>query len=78
MNTQSKSRQRVFDALDFKKPDIVPIEHHPSTRGYFDYGEKMRDLFKKYPGDFGDVSDVEIPVIPENAYVSRPTRSFSA
>ncbi len=62
------SRKRVFDAFDFTKPDKVPVEHFPSTRGYFDYGEKMRDLFIKYPGDFGDVSKVDIPVIPDGAY----------
>ena len=64
----SASRKRVFDAINFIKPDIVPVEHHPSTRGYFDYGERMRDLFKKYPADFGDVSKVEIPVIPDDCY----------
>ncbi|MFO7611351.1 MAG: uroporphyrinogen decarboxylase family protein [Clostridia bacterium] len=68
MEAQSASRKRVFDAFEFRKPDKVPVEHHPSTRGYFDYGEKMRDLFKKYPADFGDVSDVAIPVIPDGAY----------
>lgn len=62
------SRKRVFDAFEFKKPDKVPVEHHPSARGYFDYGEKMRELFRAYPGDFGDMSTVEIPVIPEGCY----------
>lgn len=68
MKNMSVSRKRVFDAIEFRKPDKVPIEHHPSLRGYFEYGEKMRYLFKKYPGDFGDVSDLPIPVIPEHAY----------
>lgn len=68
MQNISKSRKRVFDAINFIKPDKVPIEHHPSTRGYFDYGEKMRELFKKYPGDFGDMSNIEIPVIPDGCY----------
>ncbi len=63
-----ESRKRTFEAFNFIKPDKVPIEHHPSTRGYFDYGEKMRGLFKKYPADFGDMSKVEIPVIPEGCY----------
>ncbi|MCD6322531.1 MAG: hypothetical protein J7L77_05845 [Clostridiales bacterium] len=68
MMSKSESRNRVFNAFEFKKPDKVPIEHHPSTRGYFDYGEKMRNLFIKYPADFGDMSKVEIPVIPEGCY----------
>ncbi|MDX1359600.1 MAG: uroporphyrinogen decarboxylase family protein, partial [Clostridia bacterium] len=62
------SRKRVYDAINFIKPDKVPVEHHPSTRGYFDYGEKMRDLFKRFPGDFGDMSNIEIPVIPPDCY----------
>lgn len=68
MAIEPKSRKRTFDAFIFVKPDKVPVEHHPSTRGYFDYGEKMRDLFKKYPADFGDMSEVEIPVIPDGCY----------
>ena len=68
MTEAARSRVRVIKAFDFEKPDRVPVEHHPSTRGYFDYGEKMRELFKAYPADFGDVSNVEIPVIPEGAY----------
>ena len=68
MSETASSRIRVIKAFDFQKPDMVPVEHHPSTRGYFDYGEKMRELFKAYPADFGDVSDVEIPIIPATAY----------
>ncbi len=68
MDGMPASRKRVFDAIEFKRPDKVPVEHHPSTRGYFEYGEKMRRLFKKYPGDFGDVSHEPIPVIPGYAY----------
>lgn len=68
MKEISASRKRVFDAMEFKRPDKVPVEHHPSTRGYFDYGEKMRDLFIRYPGDFGDMSGIAIPVIPKDCY----------
>ncbi len=70
MTETAKSRIRVMNAFEFKKPDRVPVEHHPSTRGYYDYGEKMRSLFKAFPADFGDVSNVGIPVIPESAYDS--------
>lgn len=68
MEYMPASRKRVFDAFEFKKPDKVPVEHHPSTRGYFEYGEKMRGLFKRYPSDFGDVSDLPVPKIPDDAY----------
>ena len=68
MIEKAASRIRVIKAFEYEKPDMVPIEHHPSTRGYFDYGEGMRELFKAFPADFGDVSNIEIPVIPDYAY----------
>jgi len=61
-------RERVEKAYNFEKPDKVPLQYHPSPRGYFEHGEKLRDLFMKYEGDFDDVSKEEIPFIPKNAY----------
>ena len=62
------SRSRVEKAFAFEKPDKIPVEHHPSPRGYFDYGEKMRELFRAFPADFGDVSNQEVPVLPDTAF----------
>ncbi len=61
-------RERVEAAFSFIKPDKVPLQYHPSLRGYFEHGEALRELFKKYEGDFDDVSNEIIPIIPEYAY----------
>jgi len=55
-------RDRVFKALNFEKPDVVPLEYHPSPRGFYEHGEKMKHLFLKYSGDFGDISAEAIPL----------------
>ena len=61
MATKMASRERVFAALDFRAPDIVPLEFHPSHCGLYDHGEKLKELFSSIPGDFGDISGVPIP-----------------
>jgi len=50
-------RERVFAALDFSKPDVVPLEYHPSPAGAYEHGERLRALWERYPGDFGDHRD---------------------
>ncbi|MFO7636734.1 MAG: uroporphyrinogen decarboxylase family protein [Clostridia bacterium] len=63
------SRERVNAAMVFQKPDRVPLQYHPSPRGYYEYGEKMRELFRKYPYDFDeDVLDQPVPVPPAYAF----------
>ena len=51
-------RERIFAALDFKRPDIVPVEYHPSPAGTHEHGEKLRDLWLRYPDDFGDPREI--------------------
>jgi hypothetical protein len=58
-------RERVYKALNYEKPDIVPLEYHPSPRGFYEHGQKMKELFSRYPGDFGEL-DTE-PVALTNA-----------
>ncbi|MBN2852847.1 MAG: hypothetical protein JXQ23_08965 [Clostridia bacterium] len=62
------SRERVFKTFDFEKTDQIALQYHPSPRGYFEHGEKLRKLFIKYKDDFDDVTHEEIPVIPSYAY----------
>lgn len=38
-------RERVEAAFLFNKPDKVPLQYHPSLRGYFEHGEALRELF---------------------------------
>lgn len=55
-------RKRVYSALNFKKTNIVPLEYHPSPRGLYEHGEKLRRLFIDNEGDFGYISKAPIPV----------------
>ncbi len=50
-------RERVVEALGFRSPDVVPVEYHPSPAGCHEHGAKLRALWERYPGDFGDAAD---------------------
>lgn len=66
------SRQRVIDVIEFRNPDTVPLQYHPSLRGYYEYGERMRELFNRYPYDFyGNITDQPIPVPPKDSINSK-------
>jgi len=54
-------RQRVFAALDFSPPDIVPLERHPSPAGLFEHGERLKELWRRFPHDFGPPFDPPVP-----------------
>jgi hypothetical protein len=45
-------RERVTDMLSFRRPDIIPLEYHPSPRGFYEYGDRLKKLFSENPGDF--------------------------
>jgi hypothetical protein len=46
-------RDRVFAALNFQPPDILPLEYHASPSGSFEHGEQLHQLWERYPQDFG-------------------------
>jgi hypothetical protein len=46
-------RQRVFAALEFRPPDAVPLEYHSSPAGFYAHGERLRELWTRFPDDFG-------------------------
>lgn len=50
-------RDRVLAALDFRAPDVAPLEYHPSPAGIYEHGDKLRRLWERYPGDFGDATE---------------------
>lgn len=54
-------RERVHSALKFVRPDIVPVEYHPSPAGLYEHGEKLKELWRLFPQDFGDLSDLPVP-----------------
>src|ERR1039457_5232075 len=47
-------RERVFQALDFDRPDVIPVEYHASPAGFYEHGENLHALWGRYPGDFAD------------------------
>jgi len=47
-------RERVLRALEFRAPDVVPVEYHASPAGSYEHGEKLHELWARYPEDFGD------------------------
>src|ERR1039458_2785059 len=50
-------RQRVQAALEFRPVDVVPVEYHPSPAGIWEHGAALRNLWERYPHDFGDTRD---------------------
>lgn len=47
-------RERVLRALDFTAPGVVAVEYHASPAGSYEHGEKLHQLWARYPEDFGD------------------------
>jgi len=47
----NSSRQRVLDAIGFRDPDKIPVVCHGSPAGLHTHGQKLLDLFRKYPPD---------------------------
>ena len=58
------SRERVRRAIAFDSPDMMPVDCSGSASGLFDHGEKLRDLWQKYPSDFGDPNNQPDPNPP--------------
>ena len=63
-------RERVLTTLAFQPVDIVPLQIHSSPAGLFDHGQKLLDLMRACGHDFGDQSDLAIPVVPANEFDS--------
>ena len=62
------SRERVAAALDFRRPDMIPIQVFCSPGGLFEHGQKLLDLMKKCPNDFGDLGDLALPNPPPSEF----------
>jgi hypothetical protein len=57
-------RERMAAALDFQPVDTVPLVYHPSPRGFYEHGEKLRALFNTLPDDLGTEFTAPLPVPP--------------
>jgi hypothetical protein len=50
-------RERVRAAIEFRRPDMAPVEYHPSPAGIWEHGAALRRLWERYPHDFGHSDD---------------------
>ena len=53
-------RDRIEATLSYARPDRLPVIYHPSTAGLHVHGEKLLDLFRRFPPD-NPVSFTDIP-----------------
>ena len=58
----------MLAALEFKPVDRTPVQIHPSPGGLFEHGQKLLDLMHACGHDFGDQSDLELPVVPREDF----------
>jgi hypothetical protein len=61
-------RERVYAALAYQKPDIIPQEISPTHIGVYEHGEKMRQLFGSCLGDFGEEWPETVPLSDKNNF----------
>ena len=58
-------RERVSAALAFQPVDKIPLQLHPSPAGLYEHGQKLLDLIQACGHDFGDLSDLDLPHVPQ-------------
>lgn len=56
-STAMTPRERVLAMLDFKSVDKPALECDVNSVALYEHGEKIRELFKTLPGDFGPITD---------------------
>lgn len=54
--------------MEFRTPDVIPIQVHPSPGGLFEHGPKLLDLLKSCPNDFGDPEGLRMPDPPSEEF----------
>jgi uroporphyrinogen decarboxylase len=57
-------RERVLAALDFRRPDIIPLRIYAAPGGLYEHGDKLLQLTKACGHDFGDLSGIALPDPP--------------
>ncbi len=70
MNPSPSSRERMQAAFDYRAPDRIPVVYHPSTAGLYVHGEKLLELFNRYPPDNPIVFD-RVPTLGPEAFDAR-------
>ncbi|MEW6750875.1 MAG: uroporphyrinogen decarboxylase family protein [Candidatus Latescibacterota bacterium] len=59
----STPRRRLLATFDYENPDRIPVVYHPSTAGLHVHGQRLLDLFRRYPPD-NPISFEGLPVPP--------------
>lgn len=59
------SRERMIRALDYRQPDRIPLIYHHSPAGQYVHGQKLIDLFNKYPSDTPIEFGAPVAPLPE-------------
>jgi hypothetical protein len=54
----------MMAALDFRPPDVVPLQIHPSPGGLYEHGHKLLELMQRCGDDFGPPSRFSMPEPP--------------
>jgi len=67
-------RDRVLKAMSFGSPDTIPLTHSWLSAALIEHGQKLLDLFEKYPNDFFPTRVIKIPEREKEYY--RPDGSF--
>ena len=45
-------RERVIRAIEFNRPDRIPIVHNPSSAALRIYGHELEQIIERYPEDY--------------------------
>ncbi|MCL2664381.1 MAG: hypothetical protein FWE82_02095 [Defluviitaleaceae bacterium] len=85
MQTSNENhRQRFIDMLSFRPVGRPVTWYFYQPVGLLEHGEKLNDLYEKYPGDFDTFTRQPIPVLPpevfdaEGRYYERKTDEWGA
>ncbi len=58
------ARERVFRALDFRAPDVIPLRIFAAPGGLYEHGQKLVDLIRACGHDFGSFENLALPPKP--------------
>lgn len=57
-------RERVISAVEFRRPDQIPLQIYASPAGLYEHGQKLLDLTLACGHDFGNLSGLQLPHPP--------------
>ena len=57
----------MFDAFNYNHPERIPLIYHPSPAGLYVHGEKLLELFNKYPPDNPILFD-KVPILEKESF----------